>query len=104
MTDFVEGADEDDFAREGRRLFGQAQLTFVMEDWLRSPVGSYLVARAEKQRAEALEKLATTSPENAPAIRELQTRIRISDSWQQWIADAITEGQQAHKQLVDMGL
>lgn len=104
MTDFVEGADEDDFAREGRRLFGQAQLTFVMEDWVRSPIGAYLVARAEKQRNDALEQLAVVSPEDAGEIRELQTRIRISDSWQQWIADAITEGQQAHKQLVDMGL
>lgn len=70
-----------------------------IEHFLQGPVGLYIVGRAEQQRAEALDKLAEADPEDPKAIRSIQNQIAIIDSIQQWIADALTDAEQAEKQL-----
>lgn len=105
-----EGLDRQMIARDAaetqalvQHLFGKAKFQFDVEDFLRSSVGRYLAARAEKERVSALEELAMISPTHASAIAEIQQRIRVCDSWQQWLADAVTEGIAAQQQLIDMG-
>lgn len=73
-----------------------------VEAFLIGPVGKYLVLRAEAERARLLDNLATVDPHDPRAIVTLQNKIGVLDCWQQWLADAITEGVQAQEQLVDL--
>lgn len=70
------------------------------EQFLRSDLGRHLVERSEEERTDALEALKDADPEDAKAIRKLQNRIAVLDTWQQWIADAITNGQAMEHALV----
>lgn len=72
-----------------------------VEAFLVGPVGKYLVLRAEADRGRLLDSLATVDPHDPQAISALQNKIGVLDCWQQWMADAITEGKQAEEQLVD---
>lgn len=83
--------------------FGRAQFGLVVEDFLGSPIGRYLCLRAEKERSERLEQLAQLDAHDAANIAKVQQRIRVCDSWQHWLTDAIAEGEAAHQQLVESG-
>ena len=76
-------------------------LGFTVEAFIAGPVGSYLVLRSERERMNLLERLATVDPSSPQAISAVQRQIGVLDCWQQWIADAITEGRQAQQELVD---
>lgn len=84
-------------------LFREATFMFEVQDFLKTNIGRYLVARSDADIERAMQALATANPEDAKLIRDLQTKIRVASSWQDWLADAITEGKNAHQQLVQMG-
>jgi hypothetical protein len=84
-------------------LLEAIQRGFSFEDWINGPVGKYLVLRAEAERLDRLEQLATIDANDAKAIAKVQQRIAVLDSWQEWVADAITEGRQAQHEFVDLG-
>lgn len=72
-----------------------------VEQFLQGSIGRYLVQRAESERSAALDDLAQADAEDTRKIRQLQQRIAVVDSIQQWLADAITDGQHAEQQLVE---
>lgn len=76
-------------------------LGFDVENFLVTPVGKYLVARAESERAALLEQLALVDHTKADQIHRIQTRIAVLDYWQEGLAEAITDGNQAQEQLVE---
>lgn len=71
------------------------------ERFLTSPLGRYFITRAEHQREEALANLIGADPHKADLVQRLQNEVRLVDMVQQWIADAITEGQAQEKALID---
>jgi len=77
------------------------QLGLSAESFLGSPLGKFLVGRAEGEIEEAVEKLKTTDPEDAKAIRDLQNRIYRAESVQYWLAEAIMTGENAQQELLD---
>jgi len=83
-------------------MFAKVELQFDMQAFVQSTVGRYLVGAAERDRAAALEELATTNPDDPNQIRDLQQRVAVVDAWQGWIADAITEGKVAQQQLTSL--
>lgn len=85
-------------------LFREAKFMFEVTDFLETPIGRYLVARSDEEIERSLQALSKVDPENAKAVRELQTKIRVASSWQDWLADVITEGRNAHQQLQQLEL
>jgi Na+/glutamate symporter len=71
----------------------------VVEDFIKSPVGEFLVKKAQEQSDKAVEKLKTVSPEDPTAIRAIQTDIQVAESIIQWLCEAIHEGQMALEHL-----
>lgn len=68
--------------------------------FLDSTVGRYLVMRSEQKVLEALEGMKTVDPEDAKAVRALQTEIKVGEAIQYWIAEAINEGANAEQAFV----
>ena len=71
------------------------------EEFLNSELGRFLVARADEQRDAAVDALKRVAPWRTRRIRQLQNEIAVAESVQQWLADAVTEGQQALQVLED---
>lgn len=71
------------------------------ENFVGSPLGRYIVLRAEKEREAALEELVAADPHATTVVQNLQNRVRVIDMVQQWIADAIVEGQAQERALVN---
>jgi len=71
----------------------------VVEDFLRGPIGAYLIDKARTQSDAAVEALKVVSPEDPVEIRALQTRIQVADSIVRWLGDAVHEGQMALSHL-----
>lgn len=63
--------------------------------FMKSNIGRYLSARAESERADALEELAQADPDDAKAMRALQNRVKVVDSVMYWLAEAIQAGKNA---------
>lgn len=72
---------------------------FQVEAFLLSPVGKYLVGRAEGEIDEAVQQLKVANPTDAALIRELQNKIYRAESVQFWLAEAIQEGTNAQREL-----
>jgi hypothetical protein len=71
----------------------------MVEDFIKGPIGGYLVKKAEAQCNEAVEKL-KVAPANEPeTIRALQTQIQVADSILRWLGEAIHEGEMALEHL-----
>ena len=69
-----------------------------VENFLEGDIGKYLVKRAEEQAEESIEKLKHVNPWSIFArrkVQELQNKIWVAESIQQWLADAVIDGLQA---------
>jgi hypothetical protein len=64
-------------------------------EWIETPLGRYLVARAQIERANALEELATINPTESAAIALVQARVRVRDDFLRWLNEALVEGEAA---------
>lgn len=71
----------------------------MAEDFLRGPIGLYLVKKAQIQSRDAVEILKTADAEDPKGIRALQTKIQVADSIMGWLGEAIHEGQMALEHL-----
>lgn len=71
----------------------------VVEDFLRGPIGSYLIEKARTQSDAAVEKLKVASAEDPVGIRALQAEIQVADSIIRWLGEAVNEGQMALSHL-----
>lgn len=68
-------------------VFGQE-----VQDFLHSPIGDFLLKRAETQLETAIGALKVCDPENGSAIMKLQQRIRLLEEFESWLGDAVVEG------------
>ena len=75
---------------------------FTFEAFCTSAPGRYLIDRAEREKGQLLEELVQCDPDDAKKNRELRMQISQRDLWRDWIAEAITEGQHAQEQFVDL--
>jgi len=72
-----------------------------VEAFLQSDIGRYLVKRADGEVEAAVEALKEADPEDAKSIRGLQNTIRVAESIQYWLADAIQSGMNAQAELYE---
>lgn len=88
---------------ERREIVNAIDFGIEVEAFLCSKVGQYLIQRAEGEITDALEALKEVAPDDAPAIRIMQSQIKRAESIQYWMAEAIQEGLNNAKLLIDGG-
>ena len=69
------------------------------ENFLASDIGKYLLARAEEEARTANAHLKSVFPMRWWKIMELQNQIKVAESIQRWLADAISDGAAALRTL-----
>lgn len=95
-------AEHEAHAEERRRIEGLAKAAYFgisVEDFLASPIGQYLTARAAVEREEHLEALVTAPAHDSATVIALQNHIKVIDQWQRWLGEAINTGRSAAKVL-----
>lgn len=86
---------------DGQELQRAIGFGMDVEAFLKSSIGQYLSERGESERSQALEDLAECAPEDSEAIRALQNKVRVVDLIMTWLAETITEGMEAQRQLTE---
>lgn len=84
---------------EVEQLNASVSLGVKVATLLDSDIGLYLQDKHARYRAELLETLAHTDPEDSKAIRLVQNRILVIDQIEQWLEEAIQEGRAANERL-----
>lgn len=93
---------EIDFAQfppEVRRLLRTVQFGLEVAGFVQTPIGQYLLGRAEQERDAALQQMVDANAADVDAMRELQLVVRRADSFAQWLADAQMDGEAADAEL-----
>lgn len=80
-------------------MYAAVELGLDAELFLKSPVGLYLLRKAEEERTDALADLVDVAPNDTEAIRALQSQIKRADSLLFWLSDAIQAGINTQAQL-----
>ena len=83
-------------------LLSIARMGVDAEAFVRTPLGRFLVGKADREIAEATTELIAADPEDAKANRELRNRIHVASMFREWMRDAIEIGHAAHDQLQDL--
>lgn len=89
---------------ERGELIRRIELGLDVEKALSTPIARYLCIRAEKHRQANLECLAeldSGTEEGRAAIRRAQLEIAAVDRWQEWLAEAVQEGNAAQLVLIE---
>jgi hypothetical protein len=87
------------FDAETELRIAEVRLGMQAEDFVRSPIGRYLLGRAQIEVDDATTKLKRVSPADTEAVRALQNRVLLMESFGGWIQDAIANGNNAEAQL-----
>ena len=86
---------------EIRELTTTIDFGFQVEAFIKSPIGTFLIARAEGEIEDALEGLKKVSPNDPAAIVDLQNRVYRAESIQYWLAEAIQTGMNAQREFIE---
>jgi hypothetical protein len=87
---------------EEELLVAEARLGLQAKEFLKSPIGRYMVGRADKAREEAFEAWTTADPSNEQLISELQFRARLPALVIGWLSEAVNRAQYAEETLSDI--
>lgn len=89
---------------DSERAFMEHEITtaLIVDQFLESEIGHYIVQRAEVARAQALEDLVRCNPDDPVSVRRAQNEVRIIDQIQQWLADALRAGASASESMRQM--
>lgn len=71
----------------------------IVEDFLSSPVGSFLYEKAQRDRDRALNELKTVDAAKCDDVRAIQLKVRVADCILTWLSEAILNGRSALDQL-----
>lgn len=72
-------------------------------DFLNTELGRFLLGRAKQERDDALESLKNVYPWRRRKIQELQNIIWRTESFEQWLAGLIIDGNNAERVLDGQG-
>lgn len=84
-----------------RELMESAATGEAAKLFIQSALGRHLTARAAIEVEDALAELVDAPATDALAIAALQTRIKVASQAIAWLAEAMTEGENALRQLQD---
>lgn len=72
------------------------------ESFIRTPLGKFLIRKADNEIAAATEELIETEPIDIKAATEIRNRIHVARMFKVWLGDAIAIGHSAHDQLKEL--
>ncbi len=72
------------------------------EQFLNTPLGRYLLDRADEEKEEALADFRKADPGNYAVISDIQNRIWRSEAFSRWLAEAIHIGRHAENELKNL--
>ncbi len=81
--------------RENEQLLRIQALGEEAERFITSPLGKFMIERAEGEVEEAVEALKVIDPSEAGEIRILQNKIKTGEDFQYWLAEAVQAGANA---------
>ena len=84
---------------ETELLIAESRLGLQTKEFLKSPIGRYIVGRADKAKEEAFDAWTTCNPSDAESISELQFRARLPDLITGWLDEAINQVEYAEQTL-----
>lgn len=76
-----------------------AKLGMEAEVFRSSPLGRFLIKKAEDEESDAIEHLIAADPENAKEQREYRNQIHVSRMFIEWLNDAVEIGRAAVEML-----
>lgn len=82
-------------------LFDQAILGEQLDNFWRSDVGNFVLAKAEREYIMALGSLVEVDPSDTKAILKHQSDAKRASSIKQWLSEGITQGLKAKEILED---
>ena len=82
-------------------LYRDVDFGMSVEAFIESPIGKYLIERAEEEVSAAVEKLKVVDCAATREIQALQNAIYRAESIQYWLAEAIQAGHNASDELID---
>jgi hypothetical protein len=80
-------------------LIAQAEVGEEAKKFLESDLGKILVGLATQEADLAREKLETVDPKDEAKIRELQFQIKFGRSFERWLNDLVSDGDNAFQTL-----
>jgi len=80
-------------------LFDTAKLGIDAERFISSDVGKYIIAKAEHDANEAINKMKTVNTADSDAVSKIQSDLLIPDKIINWLSEVINEGQACEYQL-----
>lgn len=86
--------------KANKDLFDQVEFGHEVIAFCNSPVGKYLIGRAEMERDEAITELRDIRADDMVGIMALQSKIRRAEGMQGWMAEAIQNGVSAQEELL----
>lgn len=87
---------------EKELLFAEVKLGLQTREFLKTPVGKYIIGRAAKAKEEAFVLWSECNPADTESIRELQFRARLPDLVVEWLDQAINQAQHAESNLQEL--
>jgi hypothetical protein len=87
---------------ETELLIAESRLGLQTKEFLKSPIGRYIVGRANKAREEAFEAWTEADPFDENTIVELQFRARLPALVTGWLNEAINQAQHAEETLSEI--
>jgi len=82
-----------------QETFEIARFGVEAEKFINSPIGQYVIERAEMDREKAIEEFKKIDVADVAAVRRIQNDIDTPDRIVKWLTDAIQSGYAAHDAL-----
>ena len=87
---------------EAELLIAEVRLGTQAKEFLKSPVGQYVLGRALKAKEEAFDSWVGADPNDGETIRELQFRARLPSLVITWLDEAINQATHAEETLSEL--
>jgi hypothetical protein len=88
-----------EFDPDTQLRLAEVRLGLDTEQFLKTPVGRYLLGRAEHDAQDAIDRLKTVDAADANAVRKAQGDAILVERFMAWLNDAIMNGRNAEEQL-----
>ena len=87
---------------EDDELLSLAKMGVDAETFIRTPLGKFLVKKAEDEIEAATQDLISADPDDVKSNTELRNRIHVARMFVVWLTDSINMGRSAHERLKEM--
>jgi hypothetical protein len=84
---------------DNRTMHAQIQMGNAADEWMKGPLGQYVLGRCEQIINRAKDRLTKVDPRSASKIQELQTEIWKAGALAGFLNELLAEGRQALETL-----